>query len=402
MKNPHSALFVVFLAALAALPPLSIDMALPALHDIGASLRVAPGAAGLTLSVFMAGFAITPLIYGPVSDRVGRRPVLLFGLGLFTVGSLACACSASLILLLASRFAEGAGAGAGISMAFAVVRDLFEGAQSRAKLSYVQMVTSVAPLLAPSLGALVLSVANWRAIYGVLGALGAVLVAIIGWGFKESHARAGGPGSMFGQIRDGYKILFSSRRGMGFALVFALSFGVQFSFIAGSPLVFMGHFGASARIYGLVFAATSCGIMAGAFLNTRLSKHGIPGERALQAGFCAYLGTSAAMLTLCATGALNAVNLTALLVLSAFAFGVIGPNASHGALDAMPQIAGIAGAILTSLQMGVAVLASALVAVAYGDLGLYAMLLPMLSFGILATLAYILMAHAPRGVRSLT
>jgi len=392
MKNPHSAMFVLFLAALAALPPLSIDMALPALRGIAASLHTAPGPAGLTLSVFMAGFAITPLIYGPLSDRVGRRPVLLFGLGLFTAGSAACACSSTIFLLLASRFAEGAGAGAGISMAFAVVRDLFAGEESRAKLSYVQMVTSVAPLLAPSIGALILGFANWRAIYGMLGGLGAVLLAVIAWGFEESHASTAGAGSLFGQIRDGYKILFASRRGMGFALVFALSFGVQFSFIAGSPLVFMGHFGASARVYGLIFAATSCGIMVGAFSNTRLSKRGISGGLALQGGICTYLATGIAMLALGATGNLHAFNLTALLVLSAFAFGVIGPNASHGALEAMPQIAGIAGAILTSLQMGVAVLASTLVAAAYGIVGIYAMLLPMLGFSILATLAYVLMA----------
>jgi len=394
MKNPHSALFVVFLAALAALPPLSIDMALPALHGIAASLNTSPGRAGLTLSLFMAGFAITPLIYGPVSDRIGRRPILLFGLALFTAGSAACAVSPSIFLLLAARFAEGAGAGAGISMAFAVVRDLFEGAESRAKLSYVQMVMSLAPLLAPSIGALILGFADWRAIYGMLGALGALLLAVIAWGFEESHKNPAAAGSLFGQVRNGYKILFASRRGMGFALVFALSFGVQFSFIAGSPLVFMGHFGTSARVYGLIFAATSCGIMAGAFLNTRLSKRGVSGRLALLAGFCTYLATSIAMLALAAAGALTAINLTALLVLSAFAFGVIGPNASHGALQAMPSIAGIAGAILTSLQMAVAVLASALVAATYGATGIYAMLLPMLAFGILATLAYALMARA--------
>jgi len=393
MKNPHSAMFVVFLAALAALPPLSIDMALPALHRIAASLHTSPGRGGLTLSLFMAGFAITPLLYGPLSDRLGRRPILLFGLGLFTAGSAACACSPSILLLLAARFAEGAGAGAGISMAFAVVRDLFEGAESRAKLSYVQMVMSLAPLLAPSIGALILGFADWRAIYGVLAALGATLLAVIALGFEESHKKPAAAGSLFGQVRGGYKILFASRRGMGFALVFALSFGVQFSFIAGSPLVFMGHFGASARVYGLVFAATSCGIMAGAFLNTRLSKRGISGRLALLAGFCTYLATGIVMLALSAAGALTAINLTALLVLSAFAFGVIGPNASHGALQAMPEIAGIAGAILTSLQMAVAVLASAMVAAAYGAIGIYAMLLPMLGFSALATLAYALMAR---------
>lgn len=396
MKNPHSALFVVFLAALAGLPPLSIDMALPALHGIAASLRTSPGHAGLTLSLFMAGFAITPLLYGPVSDRLGRRPVLLFGLGLFTIGSFACALSPSISLLLAARFAEGAGAGAGISMAFAVVRDLFEGEESRTKLSYVQLVMSLAPLLAPSIGALILGLGGWRLIYGMLGILGAVLLAIIFWGLGESHPNPVRTGSLFGQLRRSYKILFGSRKGMGFALVYGLSFGVQFSFIAGSPLVFMGHFGVSARVYGLIFAGTSCGIMAGAFLNTRLSKIGISGRVPLLAGFCIYLVTCTAMLTLDAMAAATAFNITAMLVLSAFAFGMIGPNASHGALQALPDIAGIAGAILTSLQMGIAVVTSAVVAAAYAGFGITAMLVPMLGFSILTTLAYALLARSPR------
>lgn len=395
MKNPQSLVFIVFLAALAGLPPLSIDMALPALHAIATTLDTSPGRAGLTLSLFMAGFAITPLIYGPLSDRVGRRPVLLFGLGLFTISSVACAFSPSITVLLLARFAEGAGAGAGISMAFAVVRDVFEGEESRIKLSYVQVVMSLAPLLAPSMGALILGFSDWRVVYGLLGLLGAMLFVIIIGGFTESHPHQVGAGSLFGQLRRGYKILFASKVGMGFALVFALSFGVQFSFIAGSPLVFMGQFGVSARIYGLIFAATSCGIMAGAFLNTRLSKRGISGRVPLLAGFCIYLTTCAIMLILDATACATALDLTAMLVLSAFAFGMIGPNASHGALQALPEIAGIAGAILTSLQMTVAVATSALVATAYAGLGIYAMLLPMLCFSVLTVLAYAFMARSP-------
>ncbi len=387
MKNTHSVWFIVFLAALAALPPLSIDMALPALRDITANLGTSPGRAGLTLSLFMAGFAATPLLYGPLSDRLGRRPILLFGLSLFTVASLACALSPSIFMLLASRFAEGAGAGAGISMAFAVVRDVFEGEQARTQLSYVQMVMSLAPLLAPSLGALILNFTEWRAIYGILAALGVGLLATVAWGFVESHASPTRTGSLFAQIGCGYKTLFARRKGVGFALVFALSFGVQFSFIAASPLVFMNHFGLSARGYGVIFALTACGIMAGAFANTRLAKRGIAGRLPLWAGLSAYLATSVAMLALSAAGGASALALTVPLILSAFAFGLIGPNASHGALQALPEIAGIAGAILTSLQMMVAVIASAVVAAAYADLGIYAMLVPMLGFGILAMLA---------------
>ena len=127
---------------------------------------------------------------------------------------------------------------------------------------------------------------------------------------------------------------------------------------------------------------------------TRLSKHGISGRVPLLAGFFIYLATSIAMLTLDATSAATALTLTSMLVLSAFAFGMIGPNASHGALQALPEIGGIAGAILTSLQMTVAVVTSAMVAAGYATFGLHAMLVPMLGFSIFTILAYVLLARS--------
>ena len=223
-------------------PLLSIDMALPALRGIASGLRAAPGAVGLTLSIFMAGFAATPILYGPVSDRYGRRPVLLAGVAMFALGGLAAAAAPSIDALLLARFIEGGGAGCGIAMAFAIVRDVFAGEEARIKLSYVQMVMALAPMVAPTIGAALLLAGGWRVIYAVLGCGGVALLLVILLGFRETHEpRAGG--SLFGAVVAGYRTLLQSRAGLGFALVYACSFGVQFSYIAGSPLVFMGYFG---------------------------------------------------------------------------------------------------------------------------------------------------------------
>ncbi len=396
MKHVRGPLFLVFLASLAALPPLSIDMALPALRGIAAGLHAAPGAVGLTLSVFMAGFAATPILYGPLSDRYGRRPVLLAGVAMFTLGGLAAAAAPSIDALLLARFIEGGGAGCGIAMAFAIVRDVFAGEEARVKLSYVQMVMGLAPMIAPTMGAALLLAGGWRVIYAVLGFGGAGLLLVILLGFTETHMpRASG--SLFGAVVAGYRTLLRSRAGLGFALVYACSFGVQFSYIAGSPLIFMGHFGLSPGLYGLIFACTAAGIMAGAYSNTQLSRRGHAGDLPLSAGLGLYLLTSAAMLALFVSGEADATRLAIALVISAYGYGLIGPNASHGTLTALPQIAGIAGAVLTTLQMSVAVVASAIVAAGYVRFGLAAMIVPMAGFGLVTAALYVFMVRtAPR------
>ena len=390
MKNPHTPSFLLFLTGLAALPPLSIDMALPALRQITHGLATTPGDAGLTLSLFMVGFACAPLVYGPLSDRYGRRPMLLVGLALFTVGGFAAAVAPGILWLLLARLLQGAGAGAGISMAFAIVRDLFTTSEARVKLSALQITTTLAPMIAPSLGAVILALGGWRSIYFVLGGGGIVLLLGTLLALPETHLRQGAAaGPLFAGVVGGYRQLLTNRLGLGFASLFGLSFGVQFSYIAGSPLVFMGAFGLSARAYGLTFACTALGIMAGAFLSARLARAKVPAAVPLTVGLCLYLLSAAAMLALAASGKASTITLLPLLVLSTFAAGTISPNASHGALQALPGIAGIASAVLTSLQMGMAVIASAVVAAAYGRFGLYAMLVPMSAFGLAAIAVYL-------------
>ncbi|WP_243146759.1 MFS transporter [Scytonema sp. UIC 10036] len=137
--RPESLGFTILLGALTALPPLSIDMGLPAFPTISASLGASPGAVGLTLSLFMVGFAIAQLAFGPLSDRYGRKPILLIGCGIFALAGAACATTPSIGTLIAWRLVQGAGAGAGMVMTLAIVRDLFEGAAARAQLSYVML-----------------------------------------------------------------------------------------------------------------------------------------------------------------------------------------------------------------------------------------------------------------------
>ena len=162
--RPHTLSFTILLGALATLASFATDMGLPVLAEMAQSLGVAPGRAALSLSVFMAGFALGPLVFGPVSDHVGRRRVLLGGCAMFAVFGGLGAFSRSLGALLLWRFLMGIGAGATQVLVVAMVRDLFTGVEARVKQSYVNLAAGVAPIVAPTLGVAVATMGGWRAI----------------------------------------------------------------------------------------------------------------------------------------------------------------------------------------------------------------------------------------------
>src|SRR5260370_20226882 len=149
--------FTLLLSFLVPLPSFGIDMSLPALTARGGALHVAPAQAGLMMSLFMLGFAVAPLFYGPASDRYGRKPVVVFACTLFIIAGIGCAFARSLPTLLTWRVVQGAGAGASMTIALAIIRDLFEGQAARTRLSYVAIATMVVPMIAPAAGAALLA-----------------------------------------------------------------------------------------------------------------------------------------------------------------------------------------------------------------------------------------------------
>jgi MFS transporter, DHA1 family, multidrug resistance protein len=183
---PASIAFTMLLGLLVALPSFGIDMSLPALTATGTALGVAPAQAGLTISMFMLGFAIAPLCYGPASDRYGRKPVVVFASILFTIAGVGCALARSLPMLSVWRVVQGPGAGASMTIALAIVRDLFEGPVARTKLSYVAVVTMIVPMIAPTAGAALLALGGWRVIHAVLAGVGLLLLLAMLRGFTES------------------------------------------------------------------------------------------------------------------------------------------------------------------------------------------------------------------------
>jgi DHA1 family bicyclomycin/chloramphenicol resistance-like MFS transporter len=360
--RPHTVAFTFLLGALATLASFATDMGLPVLDEMAASLGVGPGRAALSLSVFMAGFALGPLVFGPLSDHVGRRPVLLTGVAMFALFGALGAFSRTLGAVLLWRLLMGIGAGCCHVLVVAMVRDLFTGVEARVRQSYVNLAAGIAPIIAPTLGVAVATAGGWRAIYGALAAGGAVLLLIASLRLGESLTERPHGAFEIGRALRGYARVLRHRVAVGYVLVIALNFGCLFAYVSGSSLVLIGLLGVSRRVYGLLFAVTSLGLMAGALTNARLSRRGVPHARLIAWGLALIVGTSLLLLALTLVGAIRVWTLVPLVVVCFVGQGIVRPNAVQGALEPMPEIAGVASAVVSALQMVVGALASATVA----------------------------------------
>ena len=359
---PRSTAFTLLLGALITLSSFATDMGLPVLAQMAASLGVTPGRAALSLSVFMAGFACAPLVFGPVSDHVGRRPMLLTGVAMFATFGALGAFSRSLGALLLWRFLMGSGAGACSVLVVAMVRDHFTGVEARVKQSYVNLAAGVAPVIAPTLGVAVAALGGWRAIYGALAIGGTLLVAAASLGLGESLQRRMDGTLSARRAVAGYLRVARHRVTTGYILVVALNFACLFAYVSGSSLVLIGILGVSQRVYGMLFAATSLGLMVGALTNARLSRRGVRHDRLIIYGLVAIVATALALLLLTLAGALRVSTLVPLAMIGFIGQGIVRPNAVQGALEPMPDIAGVASAVLSASQMAAGALSSALVA----------------------------------------
>jgi DHA1 family bicyclomycin/chloramphenicol resistance-like MFS transporter len=383
--RPDSLAFTLLLGALATLPPLSIDMGLPALALIQASLAASAGQATLTLSVFLVGYGAAQLLVGPVSDRVGRRPVMLGGLVLFALGGVGCALAPSIGLLLACRLVAGIGAAGSTTLVMAIVRDVFTGQAARVQISTVSMVMSVAPMIAPSIGGLMLLLGGWRFIYSLLAIAGIVLLAAVWCGLTETRPPDRGARlDLVGR----YAAVLRQRRTVGYAAINALGFGSLFAFIAVSSVVLIGRMGASVALFGLLFALTSGGILAGNWCNTLLARRDVRQELPLAVGlWLAPLAAIAASLFL-AAGVERLLTFVPFIVLIGFCRGITSPNATHAALEPVPNHAGVASAMMGCGQMLVGALSGGLVAALFPLLGPLAVTLAMAGFNIAALVVW--------------
>lgn len=356
-------------------------MGLPGIPGVQSTLGTSMTMATLTLTLFLAGFSLGPVMFGPLSDRYGRKPILLIGVALFAVTAIGCAFANSIEILLGLRTVQGIGAGAAAALPAAIVRDTFQGNQALNKQSYVAMVNGLAPLVAPLIGAVILCFWSWRAIYVTLAIVGVLLFFFVAMGFAESapadQQENQRKHALFVAMTSYQKILTNRQYLIATGLLGA-TFGMMFSYISSSSAVFMGLLGASSTTYALLFAFTAIGEISGAACTGRFAAS-IGARRLLAVAVLGGMIVSLCLLAIALAGA-KSIGLCALIVVfSNFFSGIVMPNATHMALKDLGTVAGSAAALQRSIQMIMGATASAIVG-GIGGNPLEAMAITMVCF----------------------
>ena len=351
---------VVLLTELVALGPLSTDLYLPSLPHIARAFATDAGTVQLTLSVFMAGFALSQLVYGPLSDRFGRRPVLIGGVSLYLAASVACALAPSMAALIGFRLLQAVGACAGPVLARAVVRDVFGRTRAATVLAYLAMAMALAPAFGPILGGYLQVWFGWPAAFVALAAVAAVNLVATCVLLPETNRWRDPSATRPRRLLANYRSLAADRRYRGYVAVMALAFSGIFAFISGSSFVLIDGLGLSPAAFGVSFAAIVAGYIAGNFATARLSARlGI--DRMIRLGHVALLAGGLSGGALALVGAHSVASVIAPMAVYMVGTGLVLPNAIAGAVGPYPTMAGAASALLGFVQMSLAAAVGVLV-----------------------------------------
>ncbi len=341
------------LTTLVALGPLSTDLYLPSLPMLAQVFATDAARVQLTLSVFLAGFGAAQLFYGPLSDRYGRRPVLLVGLAIYFVASLVCMFAPSIDTLIIARFFQALGACAGPVLARAIVRDVYGPLQAARMMAYISGAMAVAPILGPVLGGWLTVWFGWRANFAALSLYAVVQGLAMTALLKESNAHLDPTATRPKRMLINFGQLLRSPNYMGYLLCFSAAYAALFSFISGSSFLLIDYYGLSPQRFGAAFGFVVSGYISGTVASAKLTiKLGV--QRMVLMG--ALLGTAAGTLML-ALALFDVHSIWAILVPMAIylaAAGLIMPNAMGGALAPYAKMAGSASALMGFMQMGLA------------------------------------------------
>lgn len=345
----HPAAFVALLGLLSSLGPASMDIYLPGLPELASDLGASQALAQVTISAFLVGLGVGQLLAGPISDILGRRRPIFYSLAAFAVASLGCMLAPSIEFLAGARFLQGITAAAGTVVSRAVIRDLYAGAAGARLLSRMVMVFGLAPVLAPAVGALVLSVSSWRGTFGVLLAMAAVLAlaatVLLPETLPPERRRLG-----FAASRADFGVLLGNRTFVGYAVSIACAATAIIGYISTSSFVIQDVYGASPQVFGVLFGVLGLGVVLGSQANAHLLSRHSP-RRLLGWAVLAFVLDGAAMLALVlAEVPLWAVCPTFFVLM--LAWGFIPSNATALAMHDHPERAGSASALVGFCQFG--------------------------------------------------
>jgi MFS transporter, DHA1 family, multidrug resistance protein len=338
------------LGMLSAIGPFAIDMYLPAFPAIARDLQVDVGAVQMSLMSFFLAVSICQIIYGPISDRVGRKPPLYFGLSLFIIGGIGCSFAGSAEALIGFRFLQGVGACASMVITRAIIRDLHTGAEAARLMATTMLVFSVSPILAPLAGSILSEFFSWRIIFWAIAAIGVAGLGVVA-GLLPETRRSGPVQGGIGSVLRTYRGLLKDWHFLGLVFIGGLGQASFFAYLAGSSVVFIEHFGLTPSRYSLVFASNAIGFIGGAQFNSMLMRR-FGAERVVRTALTVFASLTSLLLVLTLAGVDNAVALWGMLLASFACLGLVIPSTAVLALEAHGPVAGTASALMGTLQLG--------------------------------------------------
>lgn len=376
--HSESPWLLALLAALVALGPLSVDMYIPALPSMVATLNTDISHLHLTLSTYLTGFSVFHLVCGPLADRIGRRPVLLGGTALFVLACIGCSMAATVEELIAYRFLQGVGACVGPTLARTVTRDIFGPTRAARALSLIAMLMALAPAIAPTLGSVLLVWLPWSSIFVFLALYGVAMIVLIQVFLAETLPQVQSLHPL--AIARNYAELLRDPLYVAATLTGAMVYAGLMTYISCASFVYMDMLGVPVQYFGFIFLSSVVGYMLGSATSARLSRSFVPEQTVLvgaalaaAASMAMFIGTSLFTLTIW-------LLLLPMIFYSA-AMGLLLPNTMAVALRPFPHIAGTASALLGFVQMGLSACATALVGLFLRDTPQ-----PMINFMVVITL----------------
>ncbi len=340
----------IVLGLLSAVGPFAIDMYLPALPAIAAEFRASDAAVQGSLVAFFLAVAFGQIIYGPLSDSLGRRAPLYFGMVIYSLGAIGCSLAPSIEWLITARFVQGIGACAGITIPRAIVRDLHTGPDAARLMALIMLVFSAAPILAPLFGSAVIALATWRLIFDVVALVGVLGLAITFFVVEETLPPEKRVPMDVASVARGYRVLIRDRVFVGIALVGGFAMASLFSFLAGSSFVYIDHFALTPTQFSFAFAINAVSFIGSAQSTSRLARRfGL--KRTVRGSVGLFLVATGILFGATLAGVDNVYALIVMLLVSFGAMGPLGPATAVLALEQHGSRAGAASALLGTLQL---------------------------------------------------
>lgn len=394
MLRPDTFALTALLAAMTAIGPLSTDMYLPSLPDIARQLSASTAQVQLTISAYLIGFAVGQIVYGPVSDRHGRKPVLLAALGLFTAATLVCALSTSIDMLIAARFGQALGGSGCIMVARAIVRDLYSGNRAGRELSVMGSTMALAPVIAPVVGGVLQTGFGWRSVFVALAVVGIGGATTIWLLLPETLTRrASEPVSLASMLRS-YGIVSRNPAYLAYMGLATGSYAGLFAWISGASFVLQNLYGLSPLHFGIAFALSTVGYLTGTNVAARLvMRLGL--DRTIGFGCCALAAGGIGMVASVAFGFTSAFALIVPMAVYLAGLGMVLPQSIAGAMTPFPDRAGAASALFGFIQQSVAAICGAAVGALLSDSSW-----PVAGAVALMGIATLLLWIATRGLRA--